>query len=110
MLTHTSEAYHVNASAISVSGVSAGAYMAVQFHVSYSKDVMGVGAVAGGSIPILHSFMSQHSCNTITGPYWCAQDDVEIAQDACMANPSKIDVDVLTAATQQAATVLSIDE
>ncbi len=34
---------------ISVSGLSSGAYFAVQFHVAFSKDIMGAGVVAGGT-------------------------------------------------------------
>ena len=33
---------------MSVSGLSSGAYFAVQFHVAFSSSIMGVGAVAGG--------------------------------------------------------------
>jgi poly(3-hydroxybutyrate) depolymerase len=40
--------------AITVSGVSSGAYMAVQLHVAHSASVKGAGAIAGG-------------------PYYCAQ-------------------------------------
>jgi poly(3-hydroxybutyrate) depolymerase len=40
--------------AATVSGVSSGAYMAVQFHVAHSATVTGAGAIAGG-------------------PYYCAQ-------------------------------------
>lgn len=32
----------------SVSGLSSGAFMAAQFHVAYSKDLVGAGIVAGG--------------------------------------------------------------
>src|SRR5205814_8245008 len=35
-------------SAISVSGVSSGGYMAVQFHVAYSAVVRGAGVLAAG--------------------------------------------------------------
>ena len=35
---------------ISVSGFSSGGYFAVQFHVAFSKSIMGVGAVAGGRV------------------------------------------------------------
>ncbi|MEI8634171.1 hypothetical protein P4S72_23275 [Vibrio sp. PP-XX7] len=34
--------------ASSISGLSSGAFMAAQFHVAYSKDMMGAGIVAGG--------------------------------------------------------------
>ena len=36
---------------ISVSGLSSGAFFAVQFHVSFSKTIMGAGIVAGGNFP-----------------------------------------------------------
>lgn len=43
----------------SVSGVSSGAYMAVQLHVAYSETFMGVGSIAGG-------------------PYFCAENMTDI--------------------------------
>lgn len=48
----------------SVSGLSSGAYMAVQFHVANSSFVKGAGIVAGG-------------------PYYCAQDSQETATAIC---------------------------
>jgi len=47
-----------------VSGVSSGGYMAVQFHVAHSATVRGVGAVAAG-------------------PYYCAQGSVKAAYYNC---------------------------
>lgn len=32
----------------SISGLSSGAFMATQYHIAYSKDLVGVGVVAGG--------------------------------------------------------------
>lgn len=32
----------------SISGLSSGAFMATQYHIAYSKDLVGVGAIAGG--------------------------------------------------------------
>jgi poly(3-hydroxybutyrate) depolymerase len=52
-----------------VSGISSGAFMAVQFHVAFSGEIAGVGSVAGG-------------------PYLCAEGSVSIALGRCMdANP-----------------------
>ncbi len=51
--------------AVTVSGVSSGAYMAVQFQVAHSASVRGVGAIAGG-------------------PYGCAQGSLWIALTSCM--------------------------
>jgi len=40
--------YKVNLTETTVSGISAGAYMANQFHVAFSSTVKGAGIVAGG--------------------------------------------------------------
>ena len=48
----------------SVSGLSSGAFMAVQLQVAYSKDIVGAGVVAGG-------------------PYYCAADNI-IYTGICM--------------------------
>lgn len=60
-LTLTSHA----ATKITVSGISSGAYMAQQFHTAFSKDVSGVGIVAGG-------------------PYFCARGQIADALNRCM--------------------------
>jgi hypothetical protein len=51
--------------AVTVSGVSAGAFMAVQFHVAHSATVRGAAAIAGG-------------------PYDCAQGSLWTALTSCM--------------------------
>ena len=58
--------YAANVSAVSVSGVSSGGYMAVQFHVAHSAIVHGAGVLAAG-------------------PYYCAQGSAWTAQTNCMA-------------------------
>lgn len=50
---------------ITLSGVSAGGFMAVQSHVAYADKIGGVGVVAAG-------------------PYHCARGDVKIALSECM--------------------------
>jgi predicted esterase len=65
-------AYKIDPRGITTSGVSAGAYMAVQLDVAYSKTFSGAGTVAGGI-------------------YWCAQGSSQKATRACMKNPSEID-------------------
>ena len=45
--------FDIDASRITVSGVSSGAYMAGQLHVAHSAAISGAGLIAGG-------------------PYWCA--------------------------------------
>ncbi len=56
--------YSIDANAISVSGVSAGAYMAGQFHIAHSALVRGAGLVAGG-------------------PYGCARGSMQTALGEC---------------------------
>jgi len=51
---------------VTVSGLSSGAYFAVQFHVAHSKLVNGTAAFAGG-------------------PFYCAESNLEYATNKCMA-------------------------
>ena len=62
-------------SRISVSGVSAGGFMAVQSHVALADRIGGVAAVAAG-------------------PYHCAQGDVQVALSRCMTGEG-LDVEPL---------------
>jgi poly(3-hydroxybutyrate) depolymerase len=57
--------YAAEISTFTVSGVSAGGYMAVQMHVAHSSRVTGAGAVAAG-------------------PYYCAQGSISTAMNNCM--------------------------
>jgi poly(3-hydroxybutyrate) depolymerase len=63
-------AFDADATATSVSGISSGGYMAVQFHVAHSATVIGVGVLAAG-------------------PYYCAQGNAITAVNNCMS-PSVI--------------------
>lgn len=58
------QSYNANLKETSVSGLSSGGYMAVQFHVAHSAFVKGAGVVAGG-------------------PYFCAKDDQNVATSVC---------------------------
>ena len=78
--------YNVDISQSSVSGLSAGAYMADQFFVAFSKDMLGVGIFAGG-------------------PYGCANGSLSSALSRCM-NPAfydEIDNTVIRELYQKAA-------
>ena len=55
---------------VTVSGISSGGYMAVQFQVAYSQMVRGAGVLAGG-------------------PYYCAEGSVGRALGNCMEPSSK---------------------
>lgn len=73
-----------------MSGLSSGAFFAVQFHVAFSKSIMGVGVIAGG-------------------PYYCAQNSLKIALSACALNPELISVPELVQITYETAATLTID-
>ncbi len=86
--------YHIDISQTSVSGVSSGGYMAVQFHVAYSSIVRGVGVIAGG-------------------PYNCAEDSASKAIKNCMkpdASHPVPDVKHLIASTDELVPSGDIDE
>jgi poly(3-hydroxybutyrate) depolymerase len=57
-------------SSVTVSGISSGGYMAVQFQIAYSSIVRGAGIVAGG-------------------PYYCAEGSLRRALGNCMAPAGK---------------------
>lgn len=67
----------------SVSGLSAGGFMAGQFLAAYSGVMSGVGVFAGG-------------------PYGCARGDIIKALDDCMACPSLLTFAVMTDLVQKA--------
>lgn len=66
---------------ITVSGISSGGYMAVQFQVAFSSSVRGAGVLAGG-------------------PYYCAEGSVSRALANCM-EPAGKEVPPTAGATEQ---------
>jgi len=75
---------------ISVSGLSAGAFAAVQFQVAFSSTVHGVGIVAGG-------------------PYWCSMDLLEVALTSCLHEPELIVLELLYGSVTAFAAANTID-
>jgi poly(3-hydroxybutyrate) depolymerase len=75
---------------VTVSGISAGGYMAVQFHVANSALVQGAGVVAAG-------------------PYYCAENSMRHALGRCMHGDPVIPVDELLGVTSQSALEGNID-
>lgn len=61
----------IDSNRVTVSGVSSGAFMAVQLHVAHSSLFRGVGSVAGGT-------------------WECARGDVGRSQSVCMMNPKNV--------------------
>lgn len=61
--------YNVDIKQTSVSGLSSGGFMAVQFHIAYSSIVKGAGVFAGG-------------------PFYCAEGQLGNATGKCMAATS----------------------
>jgi poly(3-hydroxybutyrate) depolymerase len=80
----------IDAAKTSASGLSSGAFMAVQFHVAFSSTMSGVAAFAGG-------------------PYRCAQGSVNNALGTCMSSSSKLDPAPFIAATKSYAAAGAID-
>ena len=75
---------------VSVSGISAGGYMAVQFHVAYSGLVNGSGVIAAG-------------------PYLCAESSLRLALGRCTSGDAEIPVAQLATLTSQLALEDRID-
>ena len=75
---------------VTVSGMSSGGYMAVQFHVAYSELVAGAGILAAG-------------------PYYCAEDSLSRALRRCMRNGEDIPTDRLVEITSHLALQDEID-
>jgi poly(3-hydroxybutyrate) depolymerase len=75
---------------VTVSGISAGGYMAVQFHVAYSGLVNGVGVIAAG-------------------PYYCAESSLRHALGRCMRSGDEIPVAQLATLTSELALEDRID-
>ena len=74
--------YNADVRESSISGISSGAFMAVQFATAWSSIIQGVGVVAGG-------------------PYWCAQANADdwlnsftlpewMATHPCMQGPALV--------------------
>lgn len=92
----------IDPSRVTVSGISSGAFMAVQLHVAYSKTFAGVGVLGawaacgrrGGRergfphvrarrLVVTRALASNRAAG---GPYWCAQDLIPVALTSCMSS------------------------
>ncbi|MBV2167322.1 MAG: PHB depolymerase [Bdellovibrio sp.] len=82
--------WNIDKSAVSISGVSSGAFMAVQMGVAYSREFMAVASVAGGI-------------------YWCSEGDPQRAKSVCMGKPQEVDSQVQIAKARDLASQQSID-
>jgi hypothetical protein len=82
----------LNLEELTVSGLSSGAYMAVQFHVSHSRRVNGSAIFAGG-------------------PFYCAESNLEFAEHKCMDNELGYpEVDKLVALTRTDSAMGFVDD
>ncbi|XP_067686522.1 poly(3-hydroxybutyrate) depolymerase-like [Haliotis asinina] len=82
--------YDVDRAKVSVSGVSSGACMATQYHVVYSREIMGAGIIAGA-------------------PFMCSGGLAATALGTCMTTPSMISVPALEAITTSGALFGNVD-
>jgi len=94
-------ALNVDIAQTSLSGISSGAFMAVQFAVAHSSIVKGVGVVAGGPY-----FCSQGTILGATTRCSCTLDPAHLA---CSVSESSADVPALERATRRFAAERLID-
>jgi poly(3-hydroxybutyrate) depolymerase len=80
-------------SAVTVSGISSGGFMAVQFHVAHSSVVKGAGVLAGGPYYCAQGSVYTAYYNCMTPGAWTALPSVEQlkAQAAALARAKSID-------------------
>ncbi len=81
---------NIDASSVTVSGLSSGGYMATQLHVAWSSLFKGAGVIAAG-------------------PYYCAQGLVAFAQGRCLTRDSAPPVGMLVATAKDWAAAGRID-
>jgi poly(3-hydroxybutyrate) depolymerase len=86
-----SGAYNVDLSQTSTSGLSSGAFMAVQFHIAFSSMMKGAAVFAGG-------------------PYSCAQGSLADAYTQCMYATAAPSVTPMVDLTMQYASAGTIDD
>lgn len=84
------QAFNIQPNGITISGVSSGAFMAVQMNVAYSQTFAGVASVAGGV-------------------YWCAEHDADKAAENCMKNPAAINTSVMISKARELQSQNQID-
>jgi len=82
--------YPIDPDAVSVSGLSSGGFMAAQYQVAYSSQIVGAGIFAGG-------------------PYYCAQGQLYIALSQCMYTDIGMSVSGLVTKTKSFASSGKID-
>jgi poly(3-hydroxybutyrate) depolymerase len=83
--------YHIDLQQTSVSGLSSGGFMAVQFHLAFSSIMKGAAIFAGG-------------------PYRCSQGSLTVAESSCASGVPASDIPALVAQTQANATAGAIDD
>ena len=85
------QGYNADIAQTSVSGVSSGAFMAVQFGIAWSSIVVGVGAIAGG-------------------PFGCSEGSASTALSTCTGGMPASDVAMLIGRTDDWARTGAIDD
>lgn len=83
--------YNADIRQTSISGISSGAFMAVQFAVAWSSIVVGVGAIAGG-------------------PFGCAEGSASAALSTCMLGAPALDLATLIRRTDAWSEAGKIDD
>jgi len=91
LLAGSTAGFNFDTSQVSVSGLSSGAFQAVQFQFAFSANTIGLGIFAGG-------------------PYYCAQGSEITATTACMMLPEEINIEDLISDAKQFASAGYIDD
>ena len=84
------KSYQIDATHVTISGVSSGAFMAEQMGVAFSKTITGVASIAGGI-------------------YWCSQGNSQKAQTECMNQTAAINPQIQIAKANELAARGEID-
>ena len=75
---------HIAPDQISISGISSGGWLAVQYHIAHSSQIMGAGVVAGG--PYHCAGAGSYTC---LGSSWLGQHDACEASYICSRTAAK---------------------
>ncbi len=85
--------------AVTVSGVSSGGYMAVQFHIAHSSTVDGAGVLAGGPYECAAGSTWYALTRCMTPTWWSSLPSVEVFRQRMLRRAQAGDIDPLTGLT-----------
>ncbi len=93
--------------AVTVSGISSGGYMAVQFHIAHSSTVDGAGVLAGGPYECAAGSTWFALTRCMTPTWWSTLPSVEVFRQRTLRRAQSGDVDPLAGLASDRAWVFS---